>query len=196
MNSKLWIRKALSSGLCIAILATYSMVALANSERIAGEITVNGSDSSFVMVNGEAVKSGRSVFSSSTISTPDGASAIVNLGKAGKVELAPNTTVALSFDDASVNGDLTAGKLTVLSTSNGVNVKTLNGKTETLNAGQSVVAAGTKQDSDDDDHHHGAAWFIWAAIFIGASAGIIYTATQANNDTRLGGNGTVISPVR
>ena len=37
MNSKLWIRKALSMCLSVAVLATYSMVALAGPGRAAGE---------------------------------------------------------------------------------------------------------------------------------------------------------------
>ena len=93
MDSKLWIRKALSSCLCVAVLVTYSMVALANSGKIAGELTVSGKDvkgeTPFVLINGEAAKSGRSVFSSSTIVTPDDAIAVVSLGKLGKIELAP-----------------------------------------------------------------------------------------------------------
>ncbi len=56
MNSKLWIRKALSTCLAIATILTYSMVTLANSEKIAGEILVTGSSAdgqtSSVKVNG------------------------------------------------------------------------------------------------------------------------------------------------
>ena len=58
MNSKLWIRKALSLCLSVAILATYSMVALAGPRKVAGELTVSGKDingeAPFVLVNGEA----------------------------------------------------------------------------------------------------------------------------------------------
>jgi hypothetical protein len=58
MNSKLWIRKALSACLSISLLATCSAVALANS-KVSGELTVAGNG---VLVNGEAAQSGRSIF--------------------------------------------------------------------------------------------------------------------------------------
>jgi len=183
----------------VAVLATYSMVALANSEKIAGELTVTGNGlndgTSFVTVNGEAAKSGRSVFSSSVIATPVNANAVINLGKSGVIELAPNTTITLTFDDKSISGDLTSGKLSVLGTTTGVNVKTIDGKVLKLAAGESVTAAGTKQD-DDDDNKGGAAWWLWAIVFGGAAAGILIAATQADNRVQLGGNGTVVSPTR
>ena len=199
MNSKLWIRRALSAGLMVALLATYSMVALAASDRMAGELTVTGNgmngDVPSVTVNGEAARSGRSIFTSSVIATPSNAGAVINLGKNGIIELAPNTTLTVSFDDRSVSGDLTAGKITVLGTSTGVNVKTSTGQMVKLSAGESVNAAG-KKDDDDDDHAGGAAWWVWAVIFGGAAAGILIAAVNADNRVALGGTATTISPVR
>ena len=60
MNSKVWFRRALSSGLMVAILATYSMVALASPAAAVGELTISasGSDIPNVTVNGEMAKSG------------------------------------------------------------------------------------------------------------------------------------------
>lgn len=198
MNSKLWIRRALSAGLMVALLATYSMVALAASDRMAGELTVTGNgmngDAPSVTVNGEAARSGRSIFTSSVIATPSNAGAVINLGKNGIIELAPNTTLTVSFDDKSVSGDLTAGKITVLGTSTGVNVKTSTGQMVKLSAGESVNAAGKKDDDDDD--HGGAAWWVWAVIFGGAAAGILIAAVNADNRVALGGTATTISPVR
>ncbi len=197
MNSKLWIRKALSSCLVVAIFATYSMVALANTAKIAGELTVagmNNGEAAMVTVNGEAAKSGRSIFSSSTIVTPENASAIINLGKLGKIELAPNSSVALSFTDSAISGDLSSGKLTVLGATNSVSVKTANGEVVKLDAGESVSAA--KQDDDDTTSGGGGAWWAWALVFGGAAAGILIAATQSDNRAALGGSGTVVSPTR
>ena len=198
MNSKLWVRRALSTCLMIAILATYSMVALAGSERIAGELTVTGNgmngDAPSVTVNGEAARSGRSIFSSSVIATPSNAGAVINLGKNGIIELSPNTTFTVSFDDKTISGDLTAGKLTVVGTSSSVNVKTTTGQVVKLTAGESVNAAGKKD--DDDDHDGGAAWWVWAIIFGGAAAGILIAAVNADNRVDLGGTSTTISPTR
>jgi hypothetical protein len=58
--------------------------------------------------------------------------------------------------------------------------------------GETATATGKAQDDDDDNG--GAAWWLWAIVFGGAAAGIIYAATRDSNSTRLGGNGTVISP--
>lgn len=197
MNSKLWIRKALSMCTMVAVVATYSMVALANSERIAGELTVTGKsingETSVVTVNGEAAESGRSIFSSSTIATPEGAGAVINLGKVGKIELDPNTTLSLSFDSNTANGELTAGRVTVLGTSNGIDFKTADGKTVRLNAGESVMASGGKAQADDDDK---PAWWVFALIFVAAGAVVVAAVVTDNNDTTLGGNTTVSSPSR
>jgi len=196
MNSKTFIRKALSLCLMVAIYATYSMVTLASTERIAGELLISGKNSS-VKVNGETAQSGRSIFSSSTISTPENATAIINLGKIGKIELAPNTTLNVSFTEKGINGDLLSGKVTVLGATDTVNIKTTEGKTVKLNAGESVSAGKAKKDDDDDDHKvGGVAWWIWAAIFGGAVAAVVIAATSDNNRIALGGGTTVVSPSR
>jgi hypothetical protein len=194
MNSKTLIRKALSFCLIVAIYATYSMIALAGTERIAGELLISGKNSS-VKVNGETAQSGRSIFSASTISTPENTSAIINLGKLGKLELAPNTTANISFTDKGINGDLLSGKITVLGATGAVNIKTTEGKTVKLNAGESVTA-GKQDDDDDDDDPDSGHWWIWAAIFGGAIAGIVIAATSDNNRVALGGGTVVVSTNR
>lgn len=200
MNSKLWIRKALSMCLVFAIVATYSTVALAGAGKIAGELLVAGTsvngEMPYVIVNGEAAKSGRSVFSASTIATPDNANAVINLGKIGKIELAPNTNLVLSFTEKGISGDLLSGKLTVLNASESVTVKTASGETLKLNAGESASAAGKAQDDDDDDRSGGAAWLPWALIFGGAVAAIVIATVVTDNETRLGGNTVVVSTTR
>lgn len=198
MNSKLWIRKALSMCLCVATIATYSMVALAGPGKAAGELAVSGKivngETPFVFVNGEVARSGRSVFSGSTITTSESTNAVINLSKLGKIELAPSTVLNLTFDDKGIFGDLTSGTITVLGAAENVNIKTLNGKTVQLAAGQSVSASG-KQDDDDDDDDAGAAWWGWGAVFVGAAVVILWTALS-DNDIETGQNTTVISPTR
>lgn len=200
MNSRLWIRKALSTCLVIATIATYSMVALANGEKVAGEITVTGSSAAgqtpFVKVNGETAQSGRSIFSSSVIATPENAGAIISLGKTGRIELAPNTTLALSFDEKGISGDLTEGRITVLNAADSVVINTVGGKSSTLNAGDSATAANAQTTDTTSDNHGGGAGLIWAIILGGAAAGIILAATTNNNRTAIGGGSTVISPTR
>ena len=197
MNSKLWIRKALSLCLCVAILATSSMVALAGPKKVAGELTVSGNgDAPFVLVNGDTARSGRSIFSDSTITTSESTGAVINLGKLGRVQLAPSTALTLTFDDAGVSGNLTSGVVSVFGTAGNVAIKTLDGNTVNLAAGQSVAASGkVQQDDDDDDDGGGAAWWIWAGVFGGAAAGLLWAALS-DNDIEVGDNSTVISPTR
>lgn len=196
MNSKTWISKALSGCLAVTILVTYSMVALAGTDKIAGELLTTGKNANSVQVNGETVQSGRSIFSSNTITTPDGASAVINLGKIGKIELAPNTTFSISFSEKGIGGNLSAGRVKVLSASSDVAVTTVGGKTVNLKVGESANASGSKKDDDDDDNDGGSAWWIWAAVFGGAIAGIVIAATSDNNRIALGGGTTVVSPSR
>lgn len=193
MNSKVWIRKALSTCLMVAIFATYSMVALAGTEKVAGELLVSGKN--IVKVNGEAAQNGRSIFSSNTIATPKDASAVINLGKIGKIELAPNTTFVVSFNEKGISGDLLSGRVTVLSASDTVSVKTTGGKLFNLNVGESAVS-NAQADDDDDDDDGGGAWWIWALVFGGAIAGVVIAATTDNNRIALGGGTTVVSPTR
>lgn len=193
MNSKIWMQKALSVCLVVAIYATYSMVALAASEKTVGEISIAGKNQ-VVTVNGESAKSGRSIFTSSTIITPEETSAVINIAKVGKVEIAPNTTLTLSFDDNSINGSLVDGKVTVLNSSNNVSFTTPDGKTVTLNAGESATAG--KAQDDDDDRSDASSLLVWALIFGGAAAAILIAATTNNNDIQLGGGTTIVSPSR
>jgi hypothetical protein len=198
MDSKFWTRKVLSLCLSVAIIATYSAPALATSEKIAGEISISGKTAQgqnlFVKIDGENAQSGRSIFSASTIATPDNASAIVNLGKAGKIELAPNTIVRLSFDEANISGDLSAGQITVLSSLTSMTVKTTDNKTIAVKAGESVAAANGKAQTDDDDDN-GSSLLLYAVILGGAVAGIVYAATS-DNKISLGGGSTVVSTNR
>ena len=195
MNSKLWIRKALTGTLTVAILATYSMVVFAADNRAAGEIVVTGNTTgAAVTVNGEPAKSGRTIFSSSTISTPESAGAVINLGKAGKIELAPSTTFVVSFDDKTVSGDLAAGSVSVLNASQAVNVKTLSGDTVSLNVGESATASSS---TPSNRAQTGSGHSIWPFILVlGGAIGVIAVFIANDNEANLGANANTISPTR
>ena len=194
MNSKLWIRKAATMALTIAIIATYSMVALAGDGRTAGEIVLTGNtNSTAVTVNGEPAKSGRTIFSSSTITTPDDAGAIINLGKAGKLELAPKTTFTLNFDERSAAGDLTAGTISVISAPEAVAVKNLSGEVVKVSAGEAATAGGGSAPRAGGSGGHS----IWPFVLVlGGAIGLIFLAVTRDNDVDLGGGAITISPIR
>ena len=198
MNSKLWIRKALTMCLMVAFVATYSMVALASDGKTAGEIVVTGNSSNgdvvAVTVNGEPVKSSRTIFSSSTISTTEGAGATVNLGKAGRIQLGPNTTFALSFDDKSISGDLTSGSITVLSAAQSVGVKTLSGEVVHLSAGETAAADSATASKAAGNTSGLGPW--WIAIVGGAVVAIIWAAQSKNTNQFGAGTINAVSPVR
>lgn len=190
MNSKLWIKKALSTCSMVAMLATSSMVVLAADGKASGELTISGSNA--VILNGESAKSGRTIFTSSTIATPEGTTATLNLGKAGQISVSPNSSLSVKFDNDAVSVDLVSGAFTVLAAAQNVAVNA-GGKSFNVAAGETITAAGKKADDDDDDK--AGAWWVWALVFGGAAVGIVYAATQGS-DTQLGGGGTVISPSR
>ena len=186
MNSTLWIKKATSMTLMVAIFATYSMVALAAGGKATGELIVNGAEQ--VTVNGESVANGRTIFTASTIATPQASSATINLGKAGSIELAPNSTATVAFTGETITLDLGAGKVSVISSMNAVAVNAA-GKALVLAPGESAST------QDGDDKTGSGNWLVYALILGGAAAGLLIAATRGN-DIQLGGTSTVVSPNR
>ena len=72
-----------------------------------------------VTVNGTPAISGATVFSDSTITTAARSSAVVSLGKLGRVEVLPQTSMKLIFGDDNVSVSmLDAGRVRVSSSSN------------------------------------------------------------------------------
>jgi hypothetical protein len=119
MISRTWSRKSIAFCLAVAVLSVYSMVVLATPGQLgqtaSGELSVSGQ----VTVNGQNAISGATVFSDSTIETAKGSSAVVSLGKLGRVELLPGTILKLSFNDSGITAMLNAGRVR-LSTPSGV----------------------------------------------------------------------------
>lgn len=111
MISRTWSRKFLALSLAVTILSVYSMVSLAapgqqGQTGPSGELSVSGQ----VTVNGQNAISGATVFSDSTITTAQNSSAIVSLGKLGRVELLPGSTMRLNFNENTISGSLESGR--------------------------------------------------------------------------------------
>src|SRR4028119_2134233 len=191
MSKTLWVRKTIATTLASAVLMTSSMFALAtpgNQPQLA-ELIVSGApadgDIPFGSVNGERAFSGRTIQSSTTITTPSTSSATINLGKLGRVEIAPNSNFVLNFSEKGISGNLVSGNVRVVGNDNsensiqtkdsvvvanqagdkaftvnaldnatsvtsesGVVAFNSNGKSPTVNAGQTQTSG---QDTDDDD---------------------------------------------
>lgn len=109
MLGKNIIHKTTSLVLAVTVWCVYSMVAIAAPKDMTGEITVSGQ----VTVNGQAVTSGSTVVSGSVIATGANSTAIVSLGKAGRVEVAENSELNLKFTENSITGILNSGKAKV-----------------------------------------------------------------------------------
>ncbi len=85
------------------------MVAFAAAPGVTGVISVIGQ----VTVNGQPAVTNSTVNSGSTITTGANSSAIINLGKIGRIELAADSNMTLKFADNSIVGILSSGKARV-----------------------------------------------------------------------------------
>ena len=97
-------RTFVTLSLVLAIFWSFSMVGLAAPQTTAS-ISVIGE----VMVNDTRTTSGTTIFSDSTVTTAKNSSAVVSLGKLGRVEVLPESSVKLSFNEAGVTCMLEAG---------------------------------------------------------------------------------------
>jgi len=93
----------------VAFWCVTSMVALAAPKDITGDITVSGQ----VTVNGQAIVSNSTVVSGSSIVTGDNSTAVISLGKTGRVEVLANSNITLKFNDTGITGILSQGKARV-----------------------------------------------------------------------------------
>lgn len=187
MKLEKMIKGALTVCSMSAVLTVSSMVALAGSVKPVGELTVSGSDGQ-ATVNGEPVKSGRTVFASSTITTPEGTTAILNMGKGGKIELAPGTTYTIAPDGSLSGGSLSNGSLTVLS-GDSINVMNSAGEVVNVNSGEAANANSSTAAAAQNRKYGGLYWWGWALIAGGVATGIIIYAATRDDDRQA-------SPVR
>ncbi len=117
MLGKNFFHKITTSFTAVAILLVYSMVALAVPGDLTGEITVSGT----VTVNGQPTVSNSTITSGSTIVTGAGSSAVISLGKVGRVELQENSNMVLSFSPSGIVAIVSSGTARM---ANGVGIAT------------------------------------------------------------------------
>lgn len=110
MTTKTWGRN-LTFCLPLALLVLSSQFALphaAAQDRV-GELTVTGS----VKVNGQPAATGDIVAPASEVETAKGSSAVVSLGKLGRVEALPETAMKLRWDNSSISVAVSRGSVRV-----------------------------------------------------------------------------------
>ena len=125
-------RKAITSFTAVAVLLTYSSFALAATKDVTGEITVTGQ----VTVNGQPAVSNSTIISGSTIVTSEGSSAVVSLGKTGRIEVLEGSNMVLNFSDNSIVGIMSSGKARVSNAAGVATTITTKDATVIADAGQ------------------------------------------------------------
>lgn len=108
------LRKFVCSLTAMAVLCVYSTWVLALPNTVTGEISVTGQ----VTVNGQTAVSNATIVSGSTIVTGSNSSAIVSLGKMGRVEILADSNLVLNFSETGIVGILASGKARVANAAN------------------------------------------------------------------------------
>jgi hypothetical protein len=139
MISRTWSRKSIAFCVAIAVLSVYSMISLAAPQQgqtaPSGELSTSGQ----VTVNGQPAISGTTFYTNSTVTVGPNSSAVLSLGKQGRIELMQNSSMKITFDNAGISGTLDAGRAR-LSTPAGtsVNISTKDGSVVADNTQASV----------------------------------------------------------
>ena len=115
-----------------AVWCVYSTVAFAAPINMAGEITVSGQ----VTVNGQSAVSNATILSGSSIVTGADSTAIVSLGKTGRIEVLANSSLTLNFSDNSIIGILNDGKARIANSAGVATTVTTKNATVIADAGQ------------------------------------------------------------
>jgi len=137
MLGRNWIRKSITFLATLAVWSVTSMVALAAPTEATGVINVTGQ----VTVNGQPAVSNSTFISGGTIATGADSTAVVSLGKAGRVELLADSTLTLKFTENSIIGMMTAGKARVSNAAGVATTFTTKDSTILADAGQANTFA-------------------------------------------------------
>ncbi len=105
------VRKFVTLSTLTAVWCVFSMVALAGPMDTTGEITVTGQ----VTVNGQTAVSNSTVMSGASITTGANSSAVVSLGKTGRLEIPADSSLTLRFSGNSIIATLDQGKVRISS---------------------------------------------------------------------------------
>jgi hypothetical protein len=98
----------------LIVPATFAVTRRKQAQGPTGHLVVHGE----VSVNSTSAISGATVFSDSTVTTAQRSSAVVSLGKLGRVEVMPSSSTKLTFSDTNISAAmLSAGRVRVSSSS-------------------------------------------------------------------------------
>ena len=167
------------------------MVSLVAQGKVVGELTVPiGSVESAVTVNGEVARSGRTLFANSVVETGDGAQAVISVGKGVKVQLAQYSKFSLASDPQPYLGTLAAGRITALSSAQGVSIRNSYGEVVKLNTGDSIEAGSSSAVKQSGSIGGLEPWQL--ALIIGAAVAVVVIVVVASGGDD---DSTPVSPV-
>jgi hypothetical protein len=155
-----------------------------------GKLTTSGNNP--INVNGNSTKPGTTILSGSTLLTPAGVGASVQIGKLGLLRMAPETSLTISFEGSTIDVTLSSGYAT-LTTGPGVkgSITTPDGKTERAESNKlsTIVGKAVQNDDDDDDDKKKAAGILGSGSDegVGVLGGISNDAARAFGLIVLGG---------
>lgn len=115
-SSKSRLLAALFLTTAISLFSNFSLVSVVASvpksdNQVVGQINVVGA----ATINDKKAINGTTVFNNSRVSVAcaSGNRATVNLGKMGRIEMAPGSQMVLKFSEGLISGDLVTGKIVV-----------------------------------------------------------------------------------
>ena len=132
MLGKNIVRKTVTSITLVTVWCMCSMVAFALPKDLSGDITVTGQ----VTVNGQPAVSNSTILSGAVITTADNSSAVISLGKSGRIELQAHSSLTLNFSANSIVAQLSEGKARVSNSAGVATTVTTKNATFIADAGQ------------------------------------------------------------
>ncbi len=115
-SSNLRLLAAFSLAASLSLFGNFSLTSVVaaipkNDNQVVGQLNVVGS----VTINDKKAINGTTVFTNSRVGVAcaGGNRAMINLGKLGRIELAPGAQMVLKFSEGLISGDLVTGKIVV-----------------------------------------------------------------------------------
>jgi hypothetical protein len=125
------LRKVVAVVLMLTVGCFYSLAPASIKAQATAEVTGELSASGQVTLNGVMAISGATVFNDSRVKTGRNATAMINLGKLGRIELGANSEMVLRFAEGVIGGNLLSGRAVVSAPAGvGISVVTAEGVTE------------------------------------------------------------------
>jgi hypothetical protein len=173
----------------------------ADTAQMNGQLIVSGN----VTINDKKAINGTTVFNSSKIAVAcaKGNSAIVNLGRLGRIELSPGSKFVVKFTEGVISGDLLEGKALVSTpTGTRVSINTPDGVTNNDGKEAAVVAVNSQRgvrcvptvvSGSGNSSVSSLSPAAWTALLVGAggaAAGVALAMTSDDNTS----NASVVIP--